>query len=124
MKPARSNWPSFKCWEKRRCAMSAGTVPPIPDPGSLRRGRFTYFPVVPGRLEFALEVRRAILRDRPRVVAVELPGSLEAAWLSGIARLPAMSLIFYPADDELAEYVLVEPADPFTEAIRTGIEMR
>ena len=37
---------------------------PIPDPGSLTRGRFTYFPVVPGRLEFALEVRAAILRDQ------------------------------------------------------------
>ncbi|MGA7239563.1 MAG: hypothetical protein WBY44_28030, partial [Bryobacteraceae bacterium] len=32
-------------------------------------------------------------------------------------------LIFYPADDEQAEYVLVEPADPFTEAIRTGDEI-
>ena len=41
---------------------------------SLRRGNFTYFPVIPGRLEFAIEVRRAILRDRPKIVAVELPG--------------------------------------------------
>src|ERR1700744_3232603 len=97
---------------------------PLLDAGSLRRGRFIYFPVIPGRMEFALEVRKAILRERPRVIALELPASLEPAWMSGIARLPAMSLIFYPADDELAEYVLVEPADPFTEAIRTGIEMR
>jgi hypothetical protein len=103
--------------------MSAGNAPPILEGASLRRGRFTYFPVVPGRMEFALEVRRAILRDRPRVIALELPASLEAAWMSGIARLPAMSLIFYPADDEQAEYVLVEPADPFTEAIRTGTEI-
>ncbi|MGA7237287.1 MAG: hypothetical protein WBY44_16495, partial [Bryobacteraceae bacterium] len=95
-------------------------MPLIPEGASLRRGRFLYFPVVPGRMEFALEVRRAILRERPRVIALELPASLEAAWISGVARLPAMSLIFYPADDEQAEYVLVEPADPFTEAIRTG----
>jgi hypothetical protein len=73
-------------------------------------------------MEFALEVRRAILRERPRVIALELPASLEAAWMAGIERLPQMSLIFYPADDEQAEYVLVEPADPFTEAIRTGAE--
>ena len=33
---------------------------PLPDPGSLKRGRFTYFPVVPGRLEFAIEARQAI----------------------------------------------------------------
>ena len=26
---------------------------PLPDAGGLTRGRFTYFPVVPGRLEFA-----------------------------------------------------------------------
>jgi hypothetical protein len=100
--------------------MSAGNVPPTPESASLRRGRFTYFPVVPGRMEFALEVRRAILRERPRVIALELPASLEPAWTGGIERLPQMSLIFYPADDEQAEYVLVEPADPFTEAMRTG----
>ena len=47
---------------------------PIPDPASLTRGRFTYFPVVPGRLEFAIEVRRRHSRKRPQVVAVELPG--------------------------------------------------
>src|SRR5215472_5386808 len=92
----------------------------LPDAGSLRREQFTYFPVVPGRMEFAIEVRRAILRERPRVIALELPASLEAAWRGGIERLPEMSLIFYPADDEQAEYVLVEPADPFTEAMRTG----
>jgi hypothetical protein len=99
---------------------------PIPDAGSLERGRFTYFPVAPGRLEFAIEVRQAILRARPEVVAVELPASLQQAWTRGVARLPEMSLIFYPdeeAGDDTAIYVPVEPADPFTEAIRTGLEV-
>ncbi|MGO9230666.1 MAG: hypothetical protein ACLQKA_15860 [Bryobacteraceae bacterium] len=95
---------------------------PIPEAGSLRRGRFTYFPVAPGRLEFAVEVRRAILRDRPQVVALELPVSLQQDWVRAVERLPQMSLIFYPEDDE-ATYVLVEPADPFTEGIRTGLEI-
>ena len=63
--------------------------------GSLERGRFTYFPVVPGRLEFAIEVRQAILRERPGVIAVELPATLEAAWLHGVSRLPQMSAVFY-----------------------------
>jgi hypothetical protein len=105
--------------------MPAETGPPLPDFGSLVRGRFTYLPVVPGRLEFALEVRRAILRDRPRVVALELPATLQPAWMRAVARLPEMSLIFYPDDeagDDQAIYVPVEPADPFTEAIRTGLE--
>lgn len=99
---------------------------PFPDPGSLTRGRFTYFPVVPGRLEFAIEVRQAILKQRPETIALELPATLQAAWMRSVARLPEMSLIFYPDEtrgDDQAIYVPVEPADPFTEAIRTGLEI-
>ena len=97
----------------------------VPEAGSLARGRFSYFPVVPGRLEFAIEVRRAILRDRPQVVAVELPATLQHAYLRAVERLPEMSVIFYPeesGDDDRAVYVPVEPADPFTEAIRSALE--
>ena len=46
--------------------------------------------------------------------------------MRAVARLPEMSLIFYPdetAGDDQAVYVPVEPADPFTEAIRTGLEI-
>ncbi len=96
-----------------------------PDAGGLTRGRFTYFPAVPGKLEFAVEVRRAILRDKPRVVAVELPTTLRDAYLRTVERLPEMSVILY--DDEQEDgrgiYVPVEPADPFTEAVRSGIEI-
>jgi hypothetical protein len=97
----------------------------LPDAGSLQRGRFQYFPVAPGRLEFSIEVRRAILRDRPQVIAVELPVTLRPAWLRAVERLPEISLIFYPdesAGGDRAVYVPIEPADPFTEAIRTGLE--
>ena len=106
--------------------MSGAIDLPLPDPGSLKRGRFTYFPVAPGRLEFSIEVRQAILRQRPQVIALELPATLQAAWMRAVARLPAMSLIFYPdetADPGQAIYVPIEPADPFTEAIRTGLEI-
>ncbi|MDQ2900836.1 MAG: hypothetical protein M3Y07_13715, partial [Acidobacteriota bacterium] len=96
----------------------------LSDAGSLRRGRFTYFPVVPGRLEFAHEVRRAILREPPQVVALELPVALQECYLRAIERLPQISVIFYSdqRDEENAVYVPVEPADAFTEAIRTGRE--
>jgi hypothetical protein len=96
--------------------------PSLPDPGSLQRGRFTYFPVVPGKLEFAIEVRRAILRDRPQVIAVELPTTLRDAYLRAVERLPEMSVILYndEQEEDRAVYVPVEPADPFTEAIRSG----
>lgn len=105
--------------------MSGAIDLPLPDAGSLKRGRFTYFPVAPGRLEFAQEVRLAILRGRPQCVALELPASLQKAWTQAIGRLPEMSLIFYPdeaAGGDQAVYVPVEPADPFTEAIRTAVE--
>jgi hypothetical protein len=98
---------------------------PSEDPASLRRGNFTYFPVVPGRLEFSVALRRAILVERPRLVAVELPGSLEDTYLQALARLPEMSVILYPdpQDEERGLYVPVEPCDPFTEAVRTGLEV-
>lgn len=107
--------------------MSSETVPPLPDDfGSLRRGRYTYFPVVPGRVEFAMAVRQTILRDRPQVVAVELPSTLEESYLWAVRRLPQISVIFYgdeSAEGDQAIYVPVEPCDPFTEAIRTAMEI-
>src|SRR5260370_31406280 len=99
---------------------------PLPDLGSLPRGRFIYSPVVPGRLEFATEVRQAILRDRPEVVAVELPATLQPAWTRGVERLPEVSVIVYPDESpqgDQAVYIPIEPADPFTEAIRSGLEI-
>jgi hypothetical protein len=97
----------------------------VSDAGSLRRGRFTYFPVAPGRLEFSIEVRQALLELKPRVVAVELPGGLEKAYRDAVARLPEMSVIVYPdpQDDERGIYIPVEPADPFTETVRTAAEI-
>ncbi|MBX5496117.1 MAG: hypothetical protein IRZ15_12350 [Bryobacteraceae bacterium] len=97
----------------------------LPDFGSLRRGNLTYFPVVPGRLEFAIEVRRKILEERPSVVAVELPGWLQDVYLEAIARLPQISVIVYPdpSDEDRGIYVPVEPADPFTEAVRSATEI-
>src|ERR1700722_2512568 len=100
MRPKRWKSPSPRCWEKKLYAMSGAIDLPLPDAGRLKRGRLTYFPVAPGRLEFAQAVRLAILRDRPQCVALELPASLQAAWTQAIARLPEMSLIFSP--DEAA----------------------
>jgi len=109
--------------------------PPLPDWGSLERGNITYLPVVPGRLEFAAEVRRRILAARPAVVAVELPATLEEPYLEAVRRLPQISVIFYnltaagrsvytsDSESEQAIYVPVEPADPFVEAIRSAQEV-
>src|SRR5437773_9982197 len=95
------------------------------DAGSLDRGRFRYSPVAPGRMEFAIEVRKALLSARPDVVAVELPATLEHRYLQAVERLPEMSVLLYPGGEEedQAIYVPIEPADPFTEAIRTAMEI-
>jgi hypothetical protein len=94
--------------------------------GGLERGRYLYFPVAPGRVEFAAAVRRLLLDQRPQVVAIELPSFLEDAYRRALARLPEMSVILYmeeSGDDDRAIYVPVEPADPFTEALRTAVEI-
>ena len=95
--------------------------------GSLDRGRYRYFPVVPGRVEFAVELRRVLLADKPPVIAVELPGFLAESYGKALNRLPEMSVILYIPekndDDNPALYVPVEPADPFTEALRTAHEL-
>ncbi len=90
----------------------------------LRQGRIEYFPVVPGRLEFAEEVRRLILQERPQVVAVELPATLEGAFLWAVDRLSELSVILYEEEtDGEAVYVPVEITDPFIEAIRSAQEV-
>lgn len=107
------------------------------DPASLRRGPWRYFPVVPGRLEFAVAVRQALLADRPTVVAVELPSECAHGLLRAVDRLPQISALMYPhqpesglpesEEDEAVTYqmlyVPVEPSDPFIEAVRTAREI-
>jgi hypothetical protein len=92
-----------------------------------RRGNITYLPVIPGRLEFAWRVRNYLLEHRPRVIAVELPSSLERAYAKAMERLPRMSVILIPEgerdEEERATYIPVEPGDPFVEALRTAREL-
>jgi hypothetical protein len=94
--------------------------------GTIVRGNLTYFPVVPGRIEFALRLRRYLLEHKPRVVAVELPQLLEAHYHAALARMPQMSVIVAPEKNEenRAVYIPVEPADPFIEALRTARELQ
>ncbi len=96
--------------------------------GTIRRGNLTYLPVVPGRLEFALHVRRELLASKPAVVAVELPWAWEKEYRAAVERLPRMSVILETGSqmyDEEARpiYIPIEPGDPFIEALRTGHEI-
>jgi len=58
---------------------------------------------------------------------VELPGFLEPAYRRALQRLPEMSVILCTtssdSDEDRPVYVPVEPADPFTEALRTAEEI-
>lgn len=96
--------------------------------GTLQRGNLTYFPVVPGRMEFAARVRRFLLEERPGVVAVELPSSLEPQYSAALDRMPQMSVIVIPEQpsdygEDKATYIPVEPGDAFVEALRTAREI-
>jgi len=71
--------------------------------GSLERGKVRYFPVVPGRVEFAAALRRLLLTERPQIVAVELPGFLEPAYTRALQRLPEMSVILCTASSSEGE---------------------
>jgi hypothetical protein len=84
-----------------------------------------WFAAVPGRLEFTIELRRLLLRERPKVVAIELPASLEPQYVRAVNRLPQISVIVAPDpdDEERGVYIPIEPADPFTEAVRTALEI-
>ncbi|MCU0246939.1 MAG: hypothetical protein MUC42_10210, partial [Bryobacter sp.] len=60
---------------------------------------------------------------------VELPAFTERQYLQAVERLPEMSAIVYPdevltsAEDERGIYLIVEPCDPYAEAVRTAREI-
>jgi hypothetical protein len=94
------------------------------DPRRYTHAGIRFFPVLPGRLEFAAALRHTMLREQPQVVAVELPVSLGKNFVRAIARLPEISVILYEGESEdQMIYVPVEPADPFIEAVRTAREI-
>lgn len=99
----------------------------------LRRGRWTFLPVVPRRIEFAAVVRQRLLELRPERVAVELPWNGREPLLDALAHLPRISMLFrfnlvYGDEDpgeteDLDMLAAVEPGDALTEACRTALEL-
>ena len=88
----------------------------------IQRDRLRLFPVVHYRMEFAWAVRREILERRPSAVAVDLPRTLEDAFLRAVDRLPRLSVVMYPLKNERV-YLPVEVTDPVVEALRTAAEV-
>jgi hypothetical protein len=88
-------------------------------------GKLFFLPVVPGRFEFALEVRKRLLQQVPDVVAVEFPVTLGEILLQAVKRLPEISVLVHEDehDPQRGVYLPVEPADPIVEAVRTGLQI-
>jgi hypothetical protein len=94
----------------------------VRQPHILEIGGIYCLPICHYRIEFAHLVRHAIDEIRPGAIAVELPPTLEERIRQGIARLPFLSVLLYENDKGESIYLLIEPADPLIEAIRSGQE--
>jgi hypothetical protein len=92
------------------------------DPWTLRDGNIHCVPIHHYSLEFAEHVRLVAQVVRPDAVAVELPPSLEEAFLRAIRRLPLLSVILFQDKARRTLYLPVEPADGIVEAARFACE--
>jgi hypothetical protein len=79
-------------------------------------------PIVHGRMEFAIEVRRQFMEYQPDAIAVEYPSTLKDKIIQGIKRLPLLSAVHYEESDGIFTYLIIEPADGLVEAVRLGLE--
>ncbi len=93
-------------------------------------GNIHALPILHYRMEFASLVRQTADGVNPDCIAIELPATLQAAFLRGIERLPQISVLAYDvspvaknkADRLQTVYLMIEPADPLVEAARLALE--
>ena len=88
----------------------------------LQWNNIRFLPIVHGRMEFAVEVRRQFFEYRPQMIAVEYPSTLREKIIQGVRRLPLLSVVHYEERDESFMYLLLEPSDALVEAVRLGLE--
>ncbi len=93
-----------------------------PDKMELDLGGLRIVPIVHGRLEFAIEVRRQIFEYHPQAVAVELPETLYEPVIRAVRRLPFISVVHYQTAGGDPAYLPVEPCDGVVEAMRLALE--
>ena len=83
-------------------------------------------PVLHYRMEFAWLARQAVHQVRPDCIALELPAGIQLPFSRAVARLPQISAIRYPMENngknDQAAWLLIEPSDPFAEAGRLAAE--
>jgi hypothetical protein len=79
-------------------------------------------PILHNRMEFAVEVRRQFDEFQPEHLAVEYPATLREVILTGIRRLPLLSVVHYQENDGTFIYLPLEPTDGQVEALRLSLE--
>ena len=86
-------------------------------------GRLRAVPILSGRFEFAMEMRRAFAEHEPTDVVVDLPGAMAGAMGRAVERLPCLSVIRLQEESSGEQsFFLVEPSDGLTEAVRLARE--
>ncbi len=105
------------CWVTRPCVTKNMTSESLQAFGPVYP-----VPIVHYSMEFADAVRHLFEHVKPDAVAVELPHSLQDIVQKGVRRLPEISVVLYQNSKGEAIYLPIEPTDPLTEAIRSGLE--
>ncbi len=81
-------------------------------------------PTFHSRIDFARLARKAFFKVFPDLIAIELPNNVKKEVITGIERLPFLSLIAYT--DSLnptnLNFIPIDPGDSIIEAIRIGLE--
>jgi len=104
---------------------SAQGAPGGAGPWPLIKGPLCLVPILHGRLEFTLALRKIWAIYQPQAVAVELPRSLKPVIGPAVERLPQYSVILCQDSsrpDQPPAYLLVEPIDPIMEGLRRAAE--
>jgi len=74
-------------------------------------------------MEFACQVRRAFVELAPDCVAVELPETMQDAFLHAASRLPDVSVVKASSQDETLIFP-IEPCDASLEALRSSLDAK
>jgi hypothetical protein len=90
----------------------------------ITHGNITFVPVMHGKLEFALVVRRLAAKIKFDAVAVEFPDTLRRHVLKAVERLPYLSVVMYQEKDGRHVYLPIEPQDPMVAASTAALHTK
>jgi len=79
-------------------------------------------PVLHGTLFFTVQLKKMLSEINPDIIAVELPNWAKDIYIKGVKTLPEVTILTYESRNKEKYYILIEPTDPFVEAIRFALE--